>query len=461
MVGCAVGDSVAPARGIAVGHVLVVDDLRNVRATLALQLREAGHQVVEADGGKSALELIERSVFDLVLTDLRMDEVGGLEVLQGVKRVAPETEVIVMTAYATLESGVAAIKAGAFDYLPKPIKSEEMMLVVDQALEHRRLGDRLQRFEQAAESDVHFGESGAFASLADQVTKVAPTDATVLLTGESGVGKEVVARWLHSLSRRSEGARLAVNLGAVTETLQESELFGHVKGSFTGAISSRKGIFLEADGGTLFLDEIGEASPSTQVKLLRVLAEGQVRPVGGDRDMRVDTRVIAATNADLEAAVAEGSFREDLFFRINVFPIRVPSLRERTEDIPGLARHLVVRHCGKLGRSEAELADDAVARLQSYRWPGNVRELENVLERTLILQPGPVIRADDVPLTAVAPDGLPEASDGERIRPLDEVEREHVLRVLALCGGQKQKAAEALGIARATLFRKLKEYGVS
>jgi two-component system response regulator HydG len=443
-----------------VGHVLVVDDLRNVRATLALQLREAGHQVVEAVGGKIALELIERSVFDLVLTDLRMDEVDGLEVLQGVKRIAPETEVIVMTAHGTLESGVAAIKAGALDFLLKPIKPEEMMLVVDQALEHRRRSDRLSRLEQAAEADVHVGESKAFHRLADQVTKVAPTDATVLLTGESGVGKEVVARWIHGLSKRAKAPRLAVNLGAITETLQESELFGHVKGSFTGATSSRKGIFLEADGGTLFLDEIGEASASTQVKLLRVLAEGHVRPVGGDRDVRVDTRVVVATNADLREASTEGRFREDLYFRINVFPVHVPALRERAEDIPGLARHLVVRHCRKLGRPPCELADDAIARLEAYTWPGNVRELENVLERTLILQPGPVIGADDVPLSAAATDGLPVAQDGGRIRPLDEVQREHVLRVLALCGGQKQRAAEALGIARATLFRKLKEYGV-
>jgi two-component system response regulator HydG len=451
-----------------VAHILVVDDLNNVRMTLALQLSEAGHQVVEAEGGQAAIEALDKGVFDMVITDLRMGSVDGMEVLRAARRISPNTEVIVLTAYGTVESGVAAMKLGAFDYLTKPVKPEELALVVAHALEKARLGDRVKRLLPPGSLPFRAGQSRAWRAVMDKVEKVAPTDATVLLLGESGVGKEVVANIIHSMSRRREMPLLRINLGSVSETLQESELFGHVKGSFTGAVASRKGIFMEADGGTLFLDEVGEAAPSTQVAMLRVLAQHELRPVGGDRDMKVDVRVIAATNANLEDAVRAGRFREDLFFRINVFPIRVPALRERTEDIPALARHLMERHAAKLNRSVPELSADACVALQAYAWPGNVRELENVLERTLILAPGPVITADDLPLQEVASLRVPAQGNGgggngghDVARSLAAVEREHILAVLEHCRGQKQRAAEVLDIARATLFRKLKEYGVT
>jgi len=441
-------------------HVLVVDDLRNVRRLLALQLAEAGHQVVEAESGQRACELLDGSVFDLVITDLRLGDVDGLEVLRHAKRVAPSIEVLVLTAYGTVESGVEAMKLGALDYLTKPVQPQELALVVEKALQRHRLGERLARLQQeAGEAEVHVGRSRAWQQLAEHVEKVARTDATVLPTGESGVGKEVVAALVHRLSRRAAQPLLKTNLGALAQSLQESELFGHVKGSFTGAVAARKGIFMEADGGTLFLDEVGEAASSTQVALLRVLAQGEIRPVGGDRDVKVDVRVVAATNVDLQRAVALGRFREDLYFRLAVFPIRVPALRERREDIGDLAQHLLARAARELHHPVPLLADDARAHLEAYAWPGNVRELRNVLERALILHDVDVLHAEHLPLQATV-EAQPVAAGGPVLRPLADVEREHVLRVLDACGGHRQRAAETLGIGRATLFRKLKEYGV-
>ena len=437
-------------------HVLVAEDQRNVRTLLALELRDGGHQVVEAGSGREAMELLGKGVFDLVITDLLLGEVDGIQVLKEAKRVSPSTEVVVVTAHGTVESGVAAMKLGAFDYITKPVKPEEMALVVAQALEKRQLGDRVQRLEARQQEEFH-GASPAWLRVVDAARKVAETESTVLLTGESGSGKEVVAELIHRFSRRRDKPLLKINLGAITETLQESELFGHVRGAFTGAVASRKGIFMEADGSSLFLDEVGESAPSTQVALLRVLAQSEVRPVGGSRDVKVDVRVILATNADLAAMVREGRFREDLFFRINVFPIRVPSLRERAEDIPALAEFLLARHCARLNRAAPTLAEDARLLLSRYHWPGNVRELENVLERTLILYSGELVTAADVPLGPVdEPSAAPTV-----LRSLAEVEREHVLSVLARCEGRKQETADVLGIGRATLFRKLREYGVA
>jgi DNA-binding NtrC family response regulator len=441
-------------------HVLVVDDLRNVRRLLAMQLSESGHQVVEAESGQRARELLNGSVFDLVITDLRLGDVDGLDVLRHARRSSPLIEVVVLTAYGTVESGVEAMKLGAADYLTKPVKPEELALVVESALERHRLSERLQRLQHEETDAVHHGRSAAWRQLVAHVDKVAPTEATVLLTGESGVGKEVVGQLIHGRSRRASHPMLMTNLGALTETLQESELFGHVKGAFTGAVASRKGIFMEADRGTLFLDEVGEAAASTQVALLRALAQGQIRPVGGDRDVKVDVRVIAATNTDLVRAVGSGRFREDLLFRLNVFPIHVPALRERREDIGELAQHLLARSARELHRPVPLLADDARAQLEAHAWPGNVRELQNVLERAVILHDAPVLHAEHVALAAPGARPPGEVPAAPVLRPLADVERDHVLRVLEACGGHRQKASEVLQIGRATLFRKLKEYGI-
>ncbi|MEM7244893.1 MAG: sigma-54 dependent transcriptional regulator [Acidobacteriota bacterium] len=445
-------------------HLLLVDDVTNVRRLLAQNLDEAGHQVVEAEDGRQALELLDKGVYDLVITDMRMGDVDGFTVLKEVKRRAPSTEVIVMTAYGTIQDGVEAMKAGANDYLSKPVRPADLLHVVAKALEKQRMGDHLRRLKDSSAPQAFVsGSSPAFQRVLEKVAKVAPTNAQVLLTGESGVGKEVVADLIHSLSSRKDAPLHKINLGAISETLQESELFGHVRGSFTGATAARKGLFMEADGATLFMDEIGTASPRTQISLLRVLQANEVRPVGGDRLSSVDVRVIAATNSNLPEAVADGSFREDLFFRINVVPIEVPALRDRVEDIPDLAVHLLRRHASRLGRPSVELTTEAHLRLQEYNWPGNVRELENVLERTLILVPGDEIRADDLLLEPAAP-ALPvavEVGTDDPLLTLAQVERRQIERTLDFYGGHKQKAAESLGIARATLFRKLKEYATS
>jgi DNA-binding NtrC family response regulator len=423
-------------------HVLVVDDLRNVRRLLAMQLSESGHQVVEAESGQRARELLNGSVFDLVITDLRLGDVDGLDVLRHARRSSPLIEVVVLTAYGTVESGVEAMKLGAADYLTKPVKPEELALVVESALERHRLSERLQRLQHEETDAVHHGRSAAWRQLVAHVDKVAPTEATVLLTGESGVGKEVVGQLIHGRSRRASHPMLMTNLGALTETLQESELFGHVKGAFTGAVASRKGIFMEADRGTLFLDEVGEAAASTQVALLRALAKG--------RD--VDREHVRA--------VGSGRFREDLLFRLNVFPIHVPALRERREDIGELAQHLLARSARELHRPVPLLADDARAQLEAHAWPGNVRELQNVLERAVILHDAPVLHAEHVALAAPGARPPGEVPAAPVLRPLADVERDHVLRVLEACGGHRQKASEVLQIGRATLFRKLKEYGI-
>ncbi len=443
------------------GTVLVVDDQRNMRATTAIVLRSAGHTVDEAEDGAAALQRIQQEAFDVVLTDLRMPTVDGMELLREAQRLAPETQVIVMTAYGTIESAVDAIRQGAYDFLAKPFKEEELLLRVAKALEKRRLLGEVNvlagEFRRRYGLEHIIGRSAAMQDVLDRVARVAPSDATVLLSGESGTGKELVARALHVASRRGERPFIPVNCAAITETLLESELFGHAKGAFTGASRARRGLFEEANGGTLFIDEIGETSPGFQAKLLRALQEGEIRRVGESAPVQVDVRVIAATNQDLRRAIAEKRFREDLYYRLAVVPIRLPPLRERREDVPLLAAHFLHRFVQRTGASRT-FTPEAVARLHDHDWPGNVRELENVIEHAAALAAGIEIRGPDV---QIEPHGA-AASEGARTlaAAVEDAERRTIEAALARSGGDLARVARELAISATTLWRKMKRLGI-
>jgi two-component system response regulator HydG len=453
-----------PARPEALGgKVLVVDDQKNMRATTAIVLRQAGHVVEEAEDGAAAIQRVQQEAFDVVLTDLRMPSVDGMEVLRGVQRTAPDTQVIVMTAYGTIESAVEAIRRGAYDFLAKPFKENELLLRVEKALEKRRLVGEVSllagEFRRRYGLEHIVGRSAAIQDVLDRVVRVAPTDATVLISGESGTGKELVARALHVASRRGDKPFVPVNCAAITETLLESELFGHAKGAFTGASRARRGLFEEANGGTLFIDEIGETSPGFQAKLLRALQEGEIRRVGESTPVQVDVRVIAATNQDLRRAISERRFREDLFYRLAVVPIRIPPLRERREDIPLLAASFLQRFVRRTG-AQKSLHPDAVARLLDHDWPGNVRELENIIEQAAALTTGPEIHAEDVQLDAHA--GTAAAEHGQRTlaAAVEEAERRTIEAALQRCGGDLAKVAREIGVSGTTLWRKMKRLGI-
>jgi two-component system, NtrC family, response regulator HydG len=448
------------------GKVLVVDDQKNMRATTAIVLRQAGHSVEEAEDGATAIQRLQHETFDVVLTDLRMPTVDGMEVLKNAQQVAPDTQVIVMTAYGTIASAVEAIRRGAYDFLAKPFKEDEVLLRVAKALEKRRLLGEVSMFAEEFRKryglEHIIGRSPAMRELLDRVLRVAPTDATVLITGESGVGKELVARALHVTSRRGDKPFVPVNCAAITETLLESELFGHAKGAFTGATRARRGMFEEANGGTLFIDEIAETAPGFQAKLLRALQEGEIRRVGESTPTQVNVRVIAATNQDLRRAIAEKRFREDLFYRLNVVPIRIPPLRERREDVPLLAAHFLRRFNQRTGGDKV-LTPEAAARLAQHDWPGNVRELENMIEQAAALSPGREIREADIEVdqprvAAVAPDlGAPGATLAEAV---EDAERRAIAAALARCAGDLGRVARELGVSGTTLWRKMKRLGI-
>jgi two-component system response regulator HydG len=444
-------------------HLLVVDDEAPARTTLALLLRKRGHRVVEADGVTTATKRLADEVFDLVVTDLRMPDGDGLDVLQAARAQADAPEVILLTAYAEWKSAKEAIRLGALDYFEKGQEPEELYHRIDKALAGRTL--RRENANLRAQLRERYGlpgliaQSPAMHAVLDLVARVAPTDATVLIEGESGTGKEVIAKAVHHASKRAARPFVAVNCGAVPETLLESELFGYVRGAFTGAAASKLGLFEEADGGTLFLDEIAETPAALQVKLLRALQSGEVRRLGATQAATIDVRVIAATNGDLATRISQGTFREDLFYRLNVIHVMLPPLRDRREDIPALAEHFLGRAADKLGRA-LRLSPDALERLLRYPWPGNVRELENAMERAAILTRTGSVEPDDLP---------PHVSAGLQLGPspalprqisLAEAERVHILQTLERFGGNHSGAAEALGIGRTTLWRKLKEYGI-
>jgi len=439
-------------------HLLVVDDEPSARSTLALLLRKRGHRVLEADGVTSAMTRLAEEVFDLVVTDLRMPDGNGLDVLRAAKAHAPATEVILLTAYAEWKSAKEAIRLGALDYFEKGQEPDELYHRIDKALAGRAL--RRENENLRAQLRERYGlpgliaQSPAMHTVLDLVERVAPTNATLLIQGESGTGKEVIAKAVHHASARAARPFVAVNCGAVPETLLESELFGYVRGAFTGAAASKLGLFEEADGGTLLLDEIAEMPAALQVKLLRALQSGEVRRLGATQAVTIDVRVIAATNGDLATRISQGSFREDLFYRLNVIQVTLPPLRDRREDIPALAEHFLGRAAAKLGRT-LRLSPDALERLLRYPWPGNVRELENELERAVAL-------ADDG--RPLGPAHLSEriaAGDGAApsLRTLNEaveaLKRRMIEDALRECGSKTQ-AAERLGLTRQSLQQMLR-----
>ena len=449
----------APPSG---GKVLVVDDQKNMRATTAMVLRSVGHAVEEAEDGAVAVQRIQAESWDVVLTDLRMPEVDGMDVLRATQRAAPDTQVIVMTAYGTIESAVEAIRRGAFDFLTKPFKEDELLLRVAKAVERRRLlGENslfAGEFRQRYGLEHIVGASAAMRDVLERIRRVAPTDATVLVTGESGTGKELVARALHVASRRGDRPFVPVNCAAITETLLESELFGHAKGAFTGATRARRGLFEEANGGTLFIDEIGETAPGFQAKLLRALQDGEIRRVGESIPVQVNVRVIAATNQDLRLAIAERRFREDLYYRLNVVPLRIPPLRERREDVPALATHFLHAYNQRTGERKV-LSPEAMACLRVHDWPGNVRELENMIEQAAALSPSPEIRAEDVSVDA-RPPARPAAAARTRAAAVEDAERGAIEAALDRCGGDLARVAAELGVSSTTLWRKMKRLGI-
>jgi two-component system NtrC family response regulator/two-component system response regulator HydG len=450
------------------GRIVVIDDEVNAAAALETLLREDGYDVARAHDGRTGLQLLEKHDPDVVLTDLRMPGMDGIELLAKIKEMRPETMVIVMTAYGTVKTAVKAMKLGAEDYLGKPIDVEELEVVLQKALERKGLLEEArslrERLEHKYRLDNLVGESPEMLSVFKTIRQVAPSSASVLLLGESGTGKELFAQALHQHSPRRSRPFVKVACAALPETLLESELFGHEKGSFTGAVYTRAGRFEAADGGTLFLDEIGDISPTVQVKLLRFLEEREFERVGGNRTFKVDVRIVAATHRDLKRKLEEGSFREDLYYRLNVIEIHIPPMRERPGDIPLLAHHFLRKYADANGKELKGISDEVLALLLSHAWPGNVRELENAMERAVVLSDGPTLAPAHFPtLRKAAGDESARpagASLGVRIpgSTLADLEREAILRTLEAVGGSTSKAAAILDISARKIQYKLKEY---
>jgi two-component system response regulator PilR (NtrC family) len=457
-------------------RVLVVDDERSMRELLSIVLRRDGHEVLLAENGAAAVELLKRERVDILVTDIRMPQLSGVDVLREAKRIDPDIISIVMTAFASTDTAVEALRLGAADYVNKsPSAANEVRLRVRKELERRRLQRENVLLKRALQSSHQFasiiGRSDAMLAVFQLIETIAPTNSTVLITGESGTGKELVARAIHFNSPRKDRPFVALNCGALSETLLDSELFGHMRGAFTGADTNKKGLIEVADKGTIFLDEIGEMSPLVQVKLLRVLQERKFRRLGGTEEVEADIRIIAATNRDLAKMVADGQFREDLFYRINVIPIPLPALRERTEDIPLLAEHFVERFAAQMGKPITGISRAAVAALQAHPWPGNIRELENAIERAVALERTPSILAESLPetvrqssptlpaLAAAAEAAFPEGGiDLEQ--HVQDIEREYIAEALRRAGGVKVKAAELLGMSFRSFRYYMKKYNL-
>ena len=445
--------------------ILVVDDETGILDTLRILLQGEGYDIVSAMSGREALEALPKESPDIVLTDIRMPGTTGLEVMAKAHEIDPEMAVILMTAQASLRSAVRAVNEGAYYYLQKPFANDELLAICRRAAESRQLRVENKALKKeirrrSGTSDGRpIGKSRLFAEVLKLAETVAPTDSTILITGESGSGKEVVARFIHALSSRDEGSFFTINCGALPEGLLESELFGHVKGSFTGAVRDKVGLLQAATGGTLFLDEIGEMSPSTQVRLLRAIQEREVTPVGSTDTTPIDVRIMAATNRDLNDEIRQGTFRSDLYYRLNVIALHLPPLREKKDDIPLLAHRFLARMVGE--DAEKGLKDETLEVLTAYDWPGNVRELENALERAVVVAAGSVIMPEHLPERVRSTDALPLVSDQLPPNPsLDVIERAYIHWVLTAEGGNKSRAAEILGIDPSTLYRKLNRYGI-
>jgi len=445
--------------------VLIVDDESAILDTLRILFKSEGFEVAVAQGGPAGLEALQRQVPDLVLTDIRMPTVNGIDVLSAARGRDADVPVVLMTAQAELKTAIEAINRGAFHYIQKPFDNDELVAICRRALEHRKLKAENRVLKQeiqrrgGAPVAKPIGASKVFRDLLRMAETVAPTDSTVLIQGESGTGKEVVARYIHALSGRSRAAFFSINCGALPEGILESELFGHVRGSFTGAVRDHEGLFAAAAGGSFFLDEIGETTPATQVKLLRVLQEREAIPVGGTQPVPVDVRVIAATNRDLEDDMKKGRFRSDLYYRLNVIALHLPPLRDRRDDIPLLADAFMRRMAAERGEPPRTLGPDVMEAILAYEWPGNVRELENALERAFTLSKGELIGAQGLPARVTEQRAPSLVAERPADNPtLDVVERAYVLWVLQREGGNKSRAAEVLGIDPSTLYRKLARY---
>jgi two-component system response regulator HydG len=447
--------------------ILVVDDEAPHRQMLDAVLSVEGYEIHHAGDGQEAISLVEERFYDLILMDIRMSKVGGIEALKKIKKISPGIPIIIMTAYASVDTAVDALKSGAYDYLTKPLDIEELKILVKKALHHRKLEQENVYLKERLGDRFDFsniiGRSTAMQGLFETIALVAPSEATVLIAGESGTGKELIANAIHQNSPRANRPFIKVNCAALPETLLESELFGHEKGAFTGALARKQGRFQLAHTGSIFLDEVGEMTPTTQTKILRVLQEREFEPLGSTQTVKVDTRVIAATNKNLLEEIEQGNFREDLYYRLNVVNLEVPSLRERREDISLLADYFLKKYVEKNRRLIKGFTPRAMDLLIRHSWPGNVRELENVVERAVIMARGDLISQGELPDAIRDLDGETEktAVDLSPGRSLKEVERDMILRTLEDTGGNRTRTAEILGISRRTLQLKLKEYGVN
>jgi two-component system response regulator PilR (NtrC family) len=459
----------APVSTSTAPRVLVVDDERSMRELLSIVLRRDGYEVLTAEDGAAAVDLLKRQRFDILITDIRMPQMNGVDLLREAKQIAPDIVSIIMTAFASTDTAVEALRLGAADYVHKsPNAASEVRLRVGRELERKRLQQENVLLKRALGTSHQFsniiGTSSAMLAVFQLVETIAPTGSTVLITGESGTGKELVARAIHVNSPRRDRPFVALNCGALSETLLDSELFGHMRGAFTGADSNKKGLIEVAEKGTIFLDEIGEMSPVVQVKLLRVLQERKFRRLGGTEEIDADIRILAATNRDLTKMVADGTFREDLFYRINVIPLRLPPLRDRLDDIPLLAEHFVAHFAERMGKPISGISGAALSHLRQYPWPGNIRELENAMERAVALEQSPTVLPDslpepvrefaaELPAASQPPDAFPDAGfDLEQ--HVQHIEREYIAEALRRAGGVKVKAAELLGMS----FRSFRYY---
>ncbi|NMO21839.1 sigma-54-dependent Fis family transcriptional regulator [Pyxidicoccus fallax] len=444
------------------GRVLVVEDEREMRVMLEKGLTRRGFTPVALPSAAEALTRLADEDFDVVLTDLRMPGMDGLALCERIVLNRPDIPVVVVTAFGSLETAVAAIRAGAYDFVTKPIDVDALVLVLERAVQHRALHNEVRRLRQELGrrdvGDAVVGDSPAMKQAYALIDRVADLDSTVLITGESGTGKEVAARAVHARGRRKDGPFVAINCAAMPEALLESELFGHAKGAFTDAKAARTGLFVQANGGTLFLDEVGELPMTLQPKLLRALQERTVRPVGGDTEVPFDARIVAATNRDLELAVEEGRFREDLYYRLNVIGIELPPLRARGNDVLALSQRFIEQYAARTGKRVVGLSPAAAQRLLAYGWPGNVRELQNSIERAVALTSFEQLTVDDFPERVrnySQPKAVPENTDPSELVTLEEVERRYIHRVLEAVGGSRTLAARVLGVDRKTLYRKL------